>query len=54
MKLVDRYKARRHRKEHERRLAERDRQKKLARQDTEDAAREASVGAGATGQVFNR
>lgn len=54
MKLVGRYKARRQRKANERRLAERERQKQLAGQDTERAARDASVGAGAAGQgAFN-
>jgi hypothetical protein len=50
MKLLDRLKARRRRKAHERYMEERERQKKLSSQDTQDAIQNAAEGWGVGGQ----
>ena len=50
MKLVERYKARRHQKARERYLAERERQNELSGQDTQRAVGEVARGAGGAGQ----
>jgi hypothetical protein len=51
MKLLDRPTARRRRKAHERYLLERERQKELASQDTQDAIQNAARGWGVGGQA---
>jgi membrane protein involved in colicin uptake len=50
MKLRERLKQRRQRKEHERYLRERERQRELNAQDTEEAARNAAENWGVAGQ----
>jgi hypothetical protein len=51
MKLIERFRARRRRKAHERYLEERERQRKLNEQDTQDAVQNAAEGWGAGGQA---
>jgi hypothetical protein len=51
MKLLERLRARRQRKARERYLEERERQKELAAQDTQDAIQNAAEGWGAGGQA---
>ena len=51
MKLLDRLTARRRRKTHERYLQERERQKELASQDTQNAIQNAAHGWGVGGQA---
>jgi hypothetical protein len=51
MKLLDRLTARRRRKAHERHLEERERQRRLTEQDTQDAIQNAAEGWGAGGQA---
>jgi hypothetical protein len=51
MKLVERLRARRRRKAHERYLEERERQKELSSQETQDAVQKAAEGWGAGGQA---
>ena len=50
MNLLKRYNARRHRKAHERNLAERARQKALAQQDVQEAVRDAARGSASAQQ----
>jgi hypothetical protein len=50
MKLIERLRARRRRKAHERYLEERERQRKLNEQDTQDAIQNAAEGWGVGGQ----
>ena len=50
MRLLDRLKERRHRKAHERYLAERERQKELSGQDTPRAVGEVARGGAGAGQ----
>ncbi|MET0260967.1 MAG: hypothetical protein ABW227_07720 [Gaiellaceae bacterium] len=50
MKLLERLRERRRRKAHERHLEERERQKELASQDTQDAIQNAAEGWGVGGQ----
>jgi hypothetical protein len=50
MKLLDRIRERRHRKAHERHLAERERQQELSGQDTQRAVGDIARGAGGAGQ----
>lgn len=50
MNLLKRYNVRRHRKAHERNLAERSRQKGLAQQDAQEAVRDAARGSASAQQ----
>jgi hypothetical protein len=53
MKLLDRYRERRHRKAHQQYLAERERQRELEAQDTPRRMKEISRDAGVAGQSID-